>query len=415
MADDNPYPNLGFNPAAGVPADLDTMSTAVKSASDTVTECNRMLSRLQNSTDAVWQGEAADAFRKNFDQTLGADLRRAQDSLGRAVGVLQGWHGVLIAHRDVASRLDTEMAAAAQARATAQTAYDNAKANPDLGLAGKQVPTEQLAAVQSRLNAATTAVDTANTALTEANAQVASILAQAGTLKNEHEGAAEKAAQELRDAAGDFAPDEPGLWDRLKKGFGDALKAVGDWLSEHKDTIRNVLSVVSAVSGVLALFPPLTAVFGPIALAAGAGVLAMDLSDPELRDDLLHGSWKEKLSAGGTLFGDTLSILPGGKGLALGATAAFKGADDVGRLGGFLGGFSEGASSAGIGAKMITGSAGAVDNISMKLASPTGISAGLTEFGAVTGTATTARGAELLSRTTSLGLKSGSAVGGGGE
>ena len=415
MADDNPYPNLGFNPAAGVPADVDTMFTAVRSASDTVTECNQMLTRLQSSTDAVWQGQAGDAFRKNFDQTLGADLRRAQDSLGRAVGVLQGWHGSLTAHREVAHRLDAEMAAAKQAQSAAQTAYDKAEANPDLGWAGQQVPTEQLAAVESRLNAATTAVNAASSALTEANAQVDTILNQARTLEDEHETAAKKAAQELRDAAGDFAPDEPGLWDRLKEGFGDALKAIGDWLSEHKDAIRDGLAVVSAVSGVLALFPPLTAVFGPIALAAGAGVLAMDLSDAELRDDLLHGDWKDKLSAGGTLAGDTLSILPGGKGLALGAKAAFKGADEAGSLGGFLGGFSEGAASSGFGSKMITGSAGAVDNVSMKLASPTGLTAGLSEFGGITGTATSARGAELLSRTTSAGLKGGSAAAGSTE
>ncbi|MFD4434047.1 hypothetical protein, partial [Nocardia sp. NPDC058497] len=169
MTPSNPYPNLGFNPAPGSAAEVAALGTKVKTAADAVTETNILLYRLRNRNDDVWKGDAGNAFRENFDATLAVDLTYAKNSLERATTVIQTWHGNLVSFQDTAKGLETEAAAARGTHAQAVTALQQAKTNPDLGLANQTfTDSGQLAAAQARLDAATAKLTTAATAVTNA-------------------------------------------------------------------------------------------------------------------------------------------------------------------------------------------------------------------------------------------------------
>ncbi|MEU7765142.1 hypothetical protein AB0B25_08475 [Nocardia sp. NPDC049190] len=93
-----------------------------------------------------------------------------------------------------------------------------------------------------------------------------------------------------------------------------------------------------------------------MALVAGAGALALDLTDAEMRNDLLHGSLPEKLSAGMTMSGDALGLIPGAGALGkVGKVAALGDAvGDVGRLEGMARAWTEAAHNPGIVDKFVT-------------------------------------------------------------
>ncbi|MGQ4616496.1 hypothetical protein [Nocardia sp. R7R-8] len=133
-----PYPNLGFNPAPGLPDDVAGLRNQIKTAADAVTGTNDLLNRLRNSNDNVWKGSAGDAFRANFDATLAQDLGYAQNSLERAVRLLAEWHTNLVGYRDVANGLELEAADARSQHTRAVLDFRRAQANPDLGLANMQ-------------------------------------------------------------------------------------------------------------------------------------------------------------------------------------------------------------------------------------------------------------------------------------
>lgn len=84
--------------------------------------------------------------------------------------------------------------------------------------------------------------------------------------------------------------------------------------------------------------------------------MALDLTDAEMRDDLLHGSLSEKVSAAMTISSDALGLIPGvgalgkvGKIAALGDAAG-----GVGRFEGMARAWSEAAHSPGIFNKFLT-------------------------------------------------------------
>ncbi|MFI6171824.1 hypothetical protein ACIBCN_33945 [Nocardia sp. NPDC051052] len=345
----NPYPNLGFNPVPGAPTDVAGLRGQIDTSADAVRETNDLLTRLRNSNDNVWKGDAGDAFRANFDATLAQDLGYAQKSLERAVSVLDQWHTDLVGYQDTAKGLDAEAADAKSQHTQAVSALQSAKANPDLALANVMFTDQgELQAAQSRLDAATAQVRSASTAVDNWQGKIDSILQRARDLETQHDGTARRAATELDAAAKDFAPSPPdkSIWDRI----ADAVKGVGEWISEHRQQIHDVLSGISAVTGLLALVtpPPADAIFAGIALVAGAGVLAMDALDPEVRSafsDVLHGDFNsDALKKIGTTVGiDALGVIPGVGG-------AYKGAKALSELGEFapaVRAFAEGAQSPG--------------------------------------------------------------------
>ncbi|WP_063054361.1 hypothetical protein [Nocardia salmonicida] len=349
MTPANPYPNLGFNPTPGSAVEVATLGTKVKTASDAVTETNILLFRLRNSNDDVWKGDAGNAFRESFDATLAVDLTYAKNSLERATTVIQTWHGNLVSFQDTAKGLETEAAAARGTHAQAVTALQQAKANPDLGLANQTfTDADQLAAAQARLDAASAKLTTATTAVTTAQSVIDAIITRAKELQTTHNSASATAAAELESAA-NFAPSEPdkSIWDEFL-----------DWVDRNREDIHTVLSTTAAIGGLLAIVtpPPISAIALAISLAAGAGTLALDATDDKLRDDLLHGSATEKAGAAGQIAGDALSVIPGmggvfkaGKTLAVGG-----GVDDLGRFGQTWQAWGEAASDPGIVARVFT-------------------------------------------------------------
>ncbi|MGI5216989.1 hypothetical protein [Nocardia sp. CA-290969] len=341
----NPYPNLGYNPVPGVPDDVTGLSNRIKTAADAVRETNDLLARLRNSNDEVWRGEAGDAFRSHFDATLAQDLGYAQSSLERAVTVLGEWNTALVGFRDQAKALDQEAGVAAAEVNKAVTEVQNANANPDLGLANQVFDDPAaLQAAQTRLNAATARVNAANTALDNWLGTQDSIAARARDLATEHENVAKRIASELDAAAKDFAPSEPdkSIWDKIK----DAIGAIGEWIDEHREGIHTALSITASVAGLLALVtpPPVSAIALGVSLAAGAGALALDFTDPQIREGLMSGDMSAWLTVGG----DALSVVPGGAALGKTALVGIRGLDDVGRMEGMLNAWKAGAHDPGI-------------------------------------------------------------------
>ncbi|MFD6159523.1 hypothetical protein ACFWF7_26280 [Nocardia sp. NPDC060256] len=346
---ENPYPNLGFNPVPGAPADVAGLRGQINTSADAVRETNDLLTRLRNSNDNVWKGDAGDAFRANFDATLAQDLGYAQQSLERAVSVLGQWHTDLVGFQDTAKGLEAEAADAKGQHTQAVASLQSAKANPDLALANTMFTDQsELQAAQSRLDAATAQVRSASTAVDNWQGKIDSILQRARDLETQHDSTARRAATELDAAAKDFAPSPPdkSIWDRIT----DAVKGVGKWISEHRQQIHDVLSGISAVTGLLALVtpPPADAIFAGIALVSGAGVLAMDALNPEVRSafsDVLHGDFNSDAlkKIGSTVVLDSLGVIPGVGGAWKGAKAL----SEVGEFGPAVRAFTEGAQAPG--------------------------------------------------------------------
>lgn len=397
---ENPYPNLGFNPVPGLPADVDQLRTRIDAAAAAIRDTNAVLTRLRNSNDEVWKGEAGNAFRASFDATLAQDLGHAQSSLEEAVGLLDEWHRNLVTFQDAARLLEIEAANAVGQQTQATTALRQAQANPDLQLADKTFDDPSaLASAQARLDAAATAVRTATDTLNHWNNELTTIRQRAATLQGDHNTLAKRIATDLDAAAANHAPSEPdkSIWDQLV----DAIEGIGDWISEHRQEIHDVLAGVSAVTGLLALVtpPPADVVFGIIALTAGAGALATDFLDPEVRQaigdftgDALDGNWNgEALKKVGLTVGlDTLSVIPGVTGAVKGVQAL----NAAGDLGAVSKAFAEGAAAPGLMSKGLN-----------SIPVPDSATVWLTEFGELGQRGGDAlAGIELVSRSAKAGL-----------
>lgn len=251
----NPYPNLGFNPVPGAPADVAGLRGQISTAADAVKETNGLLSRLRNSNDDVWKGDGGDAFRENFDATLAQDLGYAQSSLEKAVVLLSEWHTNLVSFHDTATGLESEAAEAKGQHTKAVETLQQARSNPDLGLANMQFSDpDQLAAAQTRLNAASAQVSAASTAVDNWQGNIDSIIRRARDLEANHDSLARRIASELDAAAKDFAPSPPdkSIWDRIV----DAVKAVGEWIDEHRKVLHEILANTAAIAGLLAVVTP---------------------------------------------------------------------------------------------------------------------------------------------------------------
>jgi|GEM_PF-5804642 len=372
----NPYPSLGFNPVPGAPDDVAGLRGQINSAGDAVKDTNSLLNRLRNSNDDIWKGDAGDAFRSHFDNTLAQDLGYAQNSLERAVGVLDEWHTGLVGYQDTAKGLESEAAEAKGKHTQAVSVLQQANSNPDLGLAEQTFTDQnQLAAAQSRLNAAETQVRSASTSVDNWQGQIDSIIKRAKDLESEHDRLARKVAAELDAAAKDFAPSPPHhhWWDKIT----DAVKAIGKWIDKHRKGLHEALSIISTVSGLLAIVtpPPIDAIALGVSLASGAGALALDATDKDIRNAILHGSWEDRLKALGTVGGDAMSLIPGVGGLAKVGKVAMLGdaASDVGRFEGMARVWSESAHAPGfLNSKIIGDGTGPVANMLNK----TGFTAG---------------------------------------
>lgn len=318
--DTTTYPNLGFNPVPGIPADVEAMSAGLARAVASMQESGSLLGRMRDAGSGVWQGDAGDRFREQFDTKLVTDLQHAHTSLNNAVGVLKSWGGDLLGFKDVAARLDQEAAEAKAAVQRTETAVKQAEADPDLQLVGRFFDDQQaLQAAQARIDRAEAALREAGAAAHNAREELDSILRRAQELASQHEAAARTYARELEQATKGLAPHKPGFFSSLWNDFTKGLSAVGNWVEQHINVIHSVLSTISAVAGLIALCtpPPIDAIAGAVAIGAGVGALACDLANPKVRDavgGLLTGHFTmANLKNASSMGLDALSLIPGGK------------------------------------------------------------------------------------------------------
>ncbi|MEU0212701.1 putative T7SS-secreted protein [Streptomyces canus] len=260
------YDALGFDPAPGVPASVQDVVTTLNRVGNQLNDARGTLTRI-GRTDAVWEGEAAAGFAKQTGE-LPKYLADGRSSLLDAAHALHKWQSQLTDFQTLAARYERE---AEEARRVLK----EAKANPDLQLAGKTFDTEAaLDNAQKRLDYAVRRVN-------EATGDLNALIKKAEDLLGEHEEAAHAAAAAVRKAA-EGAPDEPGLFDRFMntlKGLGDKIKDlagdVWEWMQENADLLYKIgdwLGYASAACDVLAVIFSET-VIGAIAFEAIGMVL----------------------------------------------------------------------------------------------------------------------------------------------
>ncbi|MGX1493440.1 putative T7SS-secreted protein [Streptomyces tendae] len=79
----NPYPNIGWNPVPGVPAEVAKLQQKVAAAATALENTHRQLTRL-TSESSYWEGDAAEEFRKSLDGDLSKYIKSAASALRSA-------------------------------------------------------------------------------------------------------------------------------------------------------------------------------------------------------------------------------------------------------------------------------------------------------------------------------------------
>ncbi|HEY3873551.1 MAG TPA: hypothetical protein VGM10_34660 [Actinocrinis sp.] len=335
--DTTTYPNLGFNPAPGLPSDVDGLSGALQKSTSSMQEAGQLLNQMRNGSSGIWVGQAGDAFRSHFDEKIVGQLSNAHESLSKAVDVMQGWFKDLNGYKDVASALDKEAGTAKEALAKATSDVANAQNNPAFQLIGKQFQEgPALQQAQNAINEASSVLNDARNAESNAQEQLNSVITRAKQLGEESENSARSYAGKLEDATKGLAAKAPGFFSSMFHDFTSAMSAVGGWIEKHAAAIHSILSTISAVAGLIALItpPPIDAIAGAVALVAGLGAIGMDFANPKTRSELAglvtglaHGHLNmTDLKAAAGVGMDILGTIPG-----VGAVAkGLKGAEAAG-------------------------------------------------------------------------------------
>ncbi|MFI7018821.1 putative T7SS-secreted protein [Streptomyces sp. NPDC050164] len=234
------YSNLGFDPA---PGDLESVRGLAKAVGRVIEGSGTAQTELRKmgSSDGVWAGRAADAFKDTFS-AVPPYLKKALGSLDSAHRALNSWEIRLDTFQARARKLESEAAEAARRVNAAQTAVDSLPSSTS-GMSDKEKAEYEKHSKDKK------------DSLESANSELSDIRSRARTLQAEHEEAATNVSRLVKDAADD-APPEPG-W------FEEALDAVGDLISDAWDTITDpnfwkligdILADIAMVVGVLALF-----------------------------------------------------------------------------------------------------------------------------------------------------------------
>lgn len=333
----NPYVHLGWNPVPGQPGEVEKLRTQLVNSASALQTAYRKIDKLLGES-SFWEGDAAVGFREALDGDLPKYMKDAHSSLTLAAGHLGAWHGGLTSRRELAHKYDAEAADHKGDLKTANSRHEAAQKDPDLKLAG-QTFTEgpELEAAQARLNAANDRLNDAVTAVNNAQRALDDVMRKARELEGTHEKEARDLAKKLKDATKDLAPEEPG-W------LSKALSWIGD-------NLTNILSVLAAIAGLLALL--CTGPFGiAMLLAAGAlslATMASRLSDPKVQESLKDGLTKGEFDAdfwenSVGLAGDFLGAVPGLGAVSRGFNGAVQStrfASETVTAGQFLGRFAD--------------------------------------------------------------------------
>lgn len=293
------YPALGFNPA---PGNVGTVSSLARNFLNVSTSLGQARDAMEKAgqTGGFWEGDAANAFHKDLGK-LPDYLSKATSSLGDAGKALDGWSDDLSSMQRTATDYE-------QQAENAVRSVNQAKANPDLDLAGQQFDTgPALQQAQSKLDAATQA-------LNQAQGELNAIRQQAQRLLSQHQDLVQQVEDALNKAK-DEAPDKPGFWSGIGNAISGALGDIGDlasktwnFVKQHADVIAKIGDVLSDVGTVLSIAAAATAaipIVGEVVEGVSIGVNASALA--------AHGLAK---AAGAnvsdkTLAMDALGMIPG--------------------------------------------------------------------------------------------------------
>lgn len=267
------YPTLGFDPAPGAPAVLDSTSEQVSRVASNLEHIHEALESVA-TVGGIWEGVAAEAFVEAMDE-LPDKARELSDALNQASGLLTGWEASLEDYQRRAMDLEARAAAA-------KAELDQARSDPALDLAGQFFPgDESLREAQARYEAAVQDVRTWEGRLED-------IVGQAMRLLTTHQDEAGRIADQLDELIeseggggllGAVSGLVSGAFD-LVSGFAGA---VTDFIAEHgADILANVGDAFGALSTALGaaalavgavglIIPPLAPVAFPVAGVLTAG------------------------------------------------------------------------------------------------------------------------------------------------
>ncbi|SDJ51075.1 hypothetical protein [Streptomyces indicus] len=287
------YPNLGFDPVPGNPAEISALQKQVAKAAKALGTSHELVDRLQRSSTS-WKGEGGDAFRRALTQDLPQRLRSAHESLSKASSALLRWHDGVVARRTTARDYESR---AARATSALTAAASHATEDPE--------------------------------GLERARDAVADVLRLARELEGVHLEGAREVGRAL-EGAGEGAPEEPGVLDEIVEFIDEDL---GDYLA--------LGASLAGLAAVVATTPVGVAIALTIASTASIGALGLHARDPKTTGAIKRGFTEGKFDAEFwnstvTLAGDALGALPivgtaahGAKGAAAAMRAA-SAADDAG-------------------------------------------------------------------------------------
>lgn len=311
MTGPSAYPVLGFDPAPGTVATVESVATDYQHVSTKMGEAHEALTKIGRQ-DGMWQGQAAQAFAGTIGE-LPKYLEQAHRSLGDAARTLSGWSGQLTSLQQRARDYEAQAS-------SAQQRVREAESNPNFALIGQNFPD------QASLQQAQSKIDTAQSQLSQANADLETIREQAQRLLHQHDDLAKAVEDALRRAA-EEAPDAPSLLDRLTsmledlgQGISDAAGKAWQWIQDNADTINKVGDVLSTAGTVLSVVAAATCWIpgvNAVTTAAAVGVSAAAVGTHALAKAAgAKVSWS-------TMAFDAIGVIPGA-GAAKGALGAAK-------------------------------------------------------------------------------------------
>jgi hypothetical protein len=276
------FPALGFNPARGDPAAVETAAQASRQFAERLARDVATLNRMQAAT---WVGEAGDAFREKV-KDLPRDLDRARAAHEATGTALRGYATALGEAQRRAIQLEQE---AAEALRQQQAAVTQANSIAQQANAAQEPARSQLVANY-------------NTVASRANSygdRLAQLRADARRLQADISSQGDQAAGRVRGAA-DAPYEEPSWWKKAWDGFMNWVRDNADILKK----ISGILKIVSAICALLSFIPVVGVFFGAVALIAGGIALAIDIA---VKLATGEGSWA------GIALDAALTFIPGGK------------------------------------------------------------------------------------------------------
>jgi hypothetical protein len=263
------YPSLGFDPCPGDLPGYQALAAYASRSAGTLADAVRTLA---SAGSEQWRGQAADAFRGHVHEDVLPLAGKAAGSVGRAATALHDWAVTLAALKDEARALDRQAAPyRTQLTAALRSAGLPATAQPPRD--AKLEPAQR-----ARLD--------------EAASALAGITARAGDIHARYLAAVQRTGSQLEDA-GNMAPHPPGLfaslWHDAESEWDSVVHGLSYFVHDKAvlEFISGVCNIIATAAGLLALIPPLTLIFGPIAFVAAGFAMGADA----LLAIFDHGSW----------------------------------------------------------------------------------------------------------------------------